>query len=262
MAGDEELQREVDGPIGRIWLNRPEKRNAITDTMRAGIDDALTAFEEDPAVRMIVIRGRGGTFCSGADLGKSVAGRLGQGSSFERVARGARMLTRLSNLGKPSLAVVEGYATAGGFELMLACDFAIAVDTAKIGDFHIRRALVAGAGPFYRLPRIVGMRRARELMLSGKLLGAQRALDWGLLNEVAPADELDATVDEFVADFVDKSPFALRLTKLVLNRSLDADTETLMALESLAVGAAFNSEDAREGVAAFLEKREPQWTGA
>jgi enoyl-CoA hydratase len=164
-------------------------------------------------------------------------------------------------MSKPSVAVLEGYVTAGGFEVMISCDFAIAEDTALIGDFHIRRALFGGAGPIYRLPRILGIRKTKELMLTGKLLTGVEAADFDLVNKSAPAAELDATVDEFISHLVDKSPFQMKLTKMAVDRGLDADIASLMVLEHLAVGVTLNSQDAAEGVAAFLEKREPKWTG-
>jgi enoyl-CoA hydratase/carnithine racemase len=108
---------------------------------------------------------------------------------------------------------------------------------------------------------MVGERKAKELMLTGKLLSGREAYEWGLVNEVCPADELDETVDRFVAQLADKSPFQMGITKMCLNRSLDADTQTLMVLERLAVGVTLNSNDAAEGVAAFLDKREPVWSG-
>ena len=160
------------------------------------------------------------------------------------------------------MSVHEGYTTAGGFEILINCDFSIAEENAKIGDFHIRRALFGGAGPIYRLPRILGERRAKELMLTGKLLTGRQAYEWGLVQEVAPAEELDQCVDDFVAQLADKSPFQMAITKMTVNRGLDADVETMMVLERLAVGVTLNSKDAAEGVAAFLEKRDPVWTGS
>ena len=161
----------------------------------------------------------------------------------------------------PSVAVLEGYATAGGFELMISCDFAIASDDAQIGDFHIRRALFGGAGPIYRLPRMIGIRKTKELMLTGKLLNGREATDFDLINDSAPADELDACVAEFIGQLTDKSPFMMKLTKMAINRGLDADIQSLMIMEHLAVGNALQSEDGKEGVQAFLEKREPKWVG-
>src|SRR5438552_5275236 len=121
----------------------------------------------------------------------------------------ARTFDRAFNLQKPTVAVVEGHAVAGGFELMISCDFAIAADDAKIGDFHIRRALFGGAGPIYRLPRYIGLRRTKELLLTGKLLTGKQCAEWGLANLSAPAEELDQAVADFIAPMKDKSAFTM-----------------------------------------------------
>jgi enoyl-CoA hydratase/carnithine racemase len=145
---------------------------------------------------------------------------------------------------------------------MISCDFAIAADDAKLGDYHMKRALFGGAGPIYRLPRMIGIRKAKELMLSGKLLTGKEAEQWGIVNLSVPQSELDKAVDEFVGQFTDKSPFTMFITKMTVDRSLDADTESLMVMEHLAVGVVLQSNDANEGVTAFLGKREPTWTGS
>ena len=176
----------------------------------------------------------------------------------------AKTYDRIHTMDKPTIAVVEGYAVAGGFELLISCDFAICADDARIGDFHIRRALFGGCGPIYRLPRIMGMRKSKELMLTGKLLsGAQAAgPEWNLCNASAPAELLDQAVADFVAPLADKSPFCMKITKNTLNRGLDADTESLIVMEQMACNVCHNSNDAKEGVSAFLEKREAVWTGS
>jgi enoyl-CoA hydratase/carnithine racemase len=262
MVETEPIQYEVDGHIARIWLNRPHKRNSVSQQLLQELDEARIRAENDPEVRAIVIRGREGTFCSGFDLDELQGDFIGSSAAYEIAQRSARICDSLFRSPKPSVAVLEGYTTAGGFEIMINCDFAIAAEDAKIGDFHIRRALFGGAGPIYRLPRILGERKAKELMLTGKLLSGREAYEWGLVNAVAPADKLDETVDEFVAELADKSPFQMAITKMCLNRSLDSDTDTLMLVERLAVGVTLNSHDAAEGVSAFLEKREPAWTGS
>ena len=258
----EPIQYEVDGHVARIWLNRPHKRNSVSQQLLQELDEARIRAENDPEVRVIVIRGREGTFCSGFDLDELQGDFIGSSAAYEIAQRSARICDSIFRSPKPSVAVLEGYTTAGGFEIMINCDFAIATEDAKIGDFHMRRALFGGAGPIYRLPRILGERKAKELMLTGKLLTGLEACEWGLVNAVAPADQLDETVEEFVSHLADKSPFQMAITKMCLNRSLDADTDTLMLVERLAVGVTLNSQDAAEGVAAFLEKREPAWTGA
>jgi enoyl-CoA hydratase/carnithine racemase len=257
----EPIQYEVDGAVARIWLNRPHKRNSVSQQLLQELDEARIRAENDPDVRVIVIRGREGTFCSGFDLDELQGDFVGNSAAYEIAQRSARICDSIFRSPKPSVSVHEGYTTAGGFEIMINCDFSIAAEDAKIGDFHMRRALFGGAGPIYRLPRILGERRAKELMLTGKLISGRQAYEWGLVNDCAPADELDACVDRFVEHLADKSPFQMGITKMCLNRSLDADTDTLMVMERLAVGVTLNSNDAAEGVAAFLEKRDPVWTG-
>jgi enoyl-CoA hydratase len=259
----EPIQYEVEGHVARIWLNRPHKRNAVSQQLLDELDKARQRAEEDPEVRVMVIRGREGTFCSGFDLDELQGDFIGNTAAFEIAQRSARICDSIFRSPKPSVSVHEGYTTAGGFEIMINCDFSIAEETAKIGDFHIRRALFGGAGPIYRLPRILGERKAKELMLTGKLLTGKEAAapEWNLCNASAPADELDECVDEFVGQLVDKSPFCMKITKNTLNRGLDADTESLIIMEQMACNVVHNSNDAKEGVAAFLEKREPVWTG-
>src|SRR4029453_7575718 len=257
-ATEEFVQYEVADGVCTIWLNRPEVMNCVNWGLLTQLGEALERAEDDDAARVVLIRGRGNTFCAGADLNMLDAEFLGTTNNSVKIAQvSARTFDRAFNLSKPTIAVVEGHAVAGGFELMISCDFAIAADDAKIGDFHIRRALFGGAGPIYRLPRILGERRGKELMLTGKLLPGLGACQGGLVQAVPPAEELDKCVDDFVAQLADKSPFQMAITKMTVNRGLDADVETMMVLERLAVGVTLNSKDAAEGVAAFLEKRDP-----
>ncbi len=261
MAVEEEIQFERDGQVARVWLNRPWKKNCVTMPILRRLEEIINEVDSDPDLRVLVLRGRGGTFCSGFDLDSLQAEYVGRSTAMDVAVASAKICDRLYSMTKPSVAVLEGYVTAGGFELMISCDFAIAAEDAKIGDFHIRRALFGGAGPIYRVPRMIGIRKTKELMLTGKLLSGTEAAQFGLVNAAAPAAELDATVDEFVSHLTDKSPFQMRITKMTIDRSLDADTQSLMVMEHLAVGVTLNSEDAAEGVAAFLEKREPKWKG-
>ena len=203
----EPIQYEVEDHVARIWLNRPHKRNAVSQQLLTELDEARQRAEEDDDVRVIVIRGREGTFCSGFDLDELQGEFIGTSQAYEIALRSAKICDAIFRCPKPSVSVIEGYATAGGFEILVNSDFGIAAEDAKIGDFHIRRALFGGAGPMYRLPRILGERRAKELMLTGKLLSGRQAYELGLVNACAPADDLDACVDRFVADLADKSPF-------------------------------------------------------
>jgi enoyl-CoA hydratase/carnithine racemase len=259
-ATEEFIQYEVAGGVATIWFNRPEVRNSVNWELLMQLGAALDRAEDDDEVRVVLIRGRGRTFCAGADLNMLDAEFLGTTNASVKIAQvSARTFDRAFNLAKPTVAVVEGYAVAGGFELMISCDFAVVADDAKIGDFHIRRALFGGAGPIYRLPRYIGLRKTKELLLTGKLLSGSECEHWGLANVSAPQDELDAAVAAFIAPMLDKSQFTMRITKLAANRGLDGDTETLIALESMTCNVAHQSQDAREGVQAFLQKRDPIW---
>jgi len=254
------LQYEVEDGVATIWLNRPHKKNCINWALLMELGAAFDRAEEDDDVRVVVVRGRGNTFCAGADLDMLDAEFLGTSNASVKIAQvSARTFARAFDLTKPTIAVVEGYAVAGGFELSISCDFCIIADEAKIGDFHIRRALFGGAGPIYRLPRYIGLRKTKELLFTGKLLSGKEAEEWGLANVSAPAAELDQAVRDFVAPMLDKSQFTMRITKLAANRGLDGDTETLIALESMTCNVAHHSEDSKEGVQAFLDKRDPVW---
>ena len=261
MAVTDHVVLEKDGEIARVWLNRPHKKNAVTVELLHRLDEIIREVDSDPDLRVLILRGREGTFCSGFDLDELLADYVGTTTAMEVAVLSAKVCDRLYSMNTPSVAVLEGYVTAGGFELMISCDFAVSADDAQIGDFHIRRALFGGAGPIYRLPRMIGIRKTKELMLTGKLLSGKEAVDFDLINASAPAEELDQLVKDFIAPIIDKSPFAMRLTKMTIDRGLDADIQSLMVMEHLAVGNALQSEDAREGVNAFLEKREPKWVG-
>ena len=263
VATDDVIQYEVDGGVATIWLNRPEVKNCVNWALLTNLGAALDRAEDDEDVRVVVIRGRGNTFCAGADLNMLDSEFLGTTNKSVKIAQvSARTFDRAFNLGKPTIAVVEGYAVAGGFELMISCDFCIAADDARIGDFHIRRALFGGAGPIYRLPRYIGLRKTKELLFTGKLLSGKECEEWGLANVSAPSEQLDEAIADFVAPMIDKSAFTMRITKLAANRGLDGDTETLIALESMTCNVAHQSQDAKEGVQAFLEKRDPVWKHA
>lgn len=252
---------EKDGEVARVWLNRPHKKNAVTVELLHRLDEIIKEVDADPELKVLVLRGVQNQFCSGFDLDELLENYVGDTNAMDVAVLSAQVCDRLYQMNTPSVAVLEGYVTAGGFELMISCDFAIADDDAKIGDFHIRRALFGGAGPIYRLPRMIGLRKTKELMLTGKLLSGKEAKEFDLINDSAPADQLDQTVADFIEQLTNKSPFAMRLTKMAINQGLDADVRSLMVMEHLAVGNALQSEDAKEGVQAFLGKREAKWVG-
>lgn len=261
-GGRDVVEYEVKGPVATIWINRPEVKNCVSPRVLDLLGEFGRRAEADENVRVVVFRGRGNTFCAGADLGELVGPQLSTTvGSLDLAQKSAKTYDHFFNMKKPTIAAVEGYAVAGGFELMISCDFALATTTARIGDFHIRRALFGGAGPIYRLPRYIGLRKSKELMLTGKLLGGQEAKDWGLINDVSEPEDFDALIEKFCEPLLDKSPFCMWITKMAVNRGMDADTDSLITLETLACNVVHQSEDAKEGVHAFLEKRQPKWVG-
>jgi enoyl-CoA hydratase/carnithine racemase len=256
-----QYERAADG-ILTIWLNRPHKRNCVSPQLLRELETAVDRAAADPKALVVVFRGRGNTFCSGADLDLLVSPVLGESSdSLELAVDSARCYDKIFNMRKPTVAAVQGYAVAGGFELAISCDFCLIADEAKIGDFHIRRALFGGAGPIYRLPRYVGLRKAKELMLTGKLLSGQEAAAWGLANASVPGAQFDKLIQDFCQPMLELSPFCMWMTKKAVNRGLDADTESLIALETMTCNVVHHSADAKEGVRAFLDKRKPVWVG-
>jgi enoyl-CoA hydratase len=253
------VQYEVDGHTARIWLNRPEKKNAFNLAMIAKMLRSFDAADDNPAVRVIILRGRGGTLCAGMDLAEVM-----ETGDVNRECHKAFLdvCNRVASARKPTIAVVEGYLTGGGHSLMTNCDFAIATEDAKLGDFYQRRGLIGAANAYYFLPRILGIRKAKELILTGKLLTGTEAAEWGLVNEAVPAAELDVAVDRLFGQLVSKSPFAIEIAKMSLDRALDLDWASFLAIQELSsYHLVERSDDAREGINAFLEKRQPQFEG-
>jgi enoyl-CoA hydratase len=246
---------EPAGAVSTIWLDRPEAKNAYDLPMLAELEAALDRAEADSETRVIVLRGRGDSFCAGAD----VAMLDGDVAWSTLAGRVSRLFQRLCEFPRITVAAVHGWTVAGGFELMLACDFAVAAEESRIGDFHIRNGLFAGAGTIYRLPRLVGVGKARELMLSGDVLDGRQAKEWNLVSDVAPLADLDRLIERFAARFADRSPTVAWLTKLAVNRGLDAGADVAGLVERLTSDAVAATADAREGLAALRERREPVW---
>jgi enoyl-CoA hydratase len=247
--------------VARITLNRPEKMNAMTGVTFREIHSALDDAEQDENVRVVVITGTGKAFCTGVDLTFARKELDSFESEFDFLSVGKRLLQRIEDLAKPVIAAVNGLALAGGFEIILAVDMVIAAEDAMIGDQHMKVGMFGAGGTPYRLPILIGLRKAKELILTGKWISGREAEQIGLVNRAVPANELEEAVDEMVAELADKSPMAMRITKSYMNRTAlkDAEVNLEMAiLSSIANGA---SEDHREAIQAFSEKRKPRFAG-
>lgn len=250
----------VQNGIATVTLNRPQARNALNDQLLADLDAALQQADDDPAVRVVVLTGAGdGAFCAGGDL--SMLGGGGPVLEGHR-ARGAyaRVLRRMTRLGKPLLAAVNGHALGGGLGLVLACDLAIAAERATFGTPEI------GVGLFPMMVmallfRNVGRKRGMELILTGERVSAAEAERMGIINRAVRDDEFEAAVAEMARKLARHSPVALRLGREAFHTMADMDFDA--ALEYLQGMLTLNllTEDAQEGIRAFLEKREPVWRG-
>jgi enoyl-CoA hydratase len=250
---------EKQGPRATIWLNRPEVRNALDESMVLALRAFIAQASADPEVRVIIIRGRGHDFCTGTNLRALDTDRLTEKAAsfdprdqtgFYAIRSGLRMIEN-DDIPKPTISVVEGYAVAGGFELMLSTDFAIASEDAQIGDAHLRRGLVGAAGVLWAVARMAGMRRMKDLVLTARLLSATEGHEWGLINRVVPADELDTAVDELVESLVSLDPWMLHLAKQLYGRSLEADKETLSLLEQFALMGVLGRPTTAQAIKAF-----------
>ena len=248
---------EAKDGIARVVLDRPAQLNAVSPTLLEDLDRVCQAIEADPGVRVVTLTAAGRVFCAGADLKavRELSPDPARWSGFMRLWH--RVFNRIEALPLPVIAGVQGLALAGGLELVLVADLVIAEETARLGDQHANFGLVAGGGGSQRLPRLIGARRAKELMLLGGWLSAAEARDWGLVNRVAPAGTLGAAVEEMAAALAPKSVGAARTVKTLVNRAFDADPAGGLEMELHLVAAHMRSADAAEGLRAFAEKRAP-----
>lgn len=248
---------EIDGAIARVVLNRPQQLNAISPTLLEDLWTVCDTIEREPALKVVTLTAAGRAFCAGADL-KSVETLARDPASWAQfMGLWHRVFNRIESLPVPVIAGVHGFALAGGLELILVTDLVVADADARIGDQHANFGLLAGGGGSQRLPRVVGARRAKELMLLGGWLSASQALEWGLVNRVAPSGTHVSVVDEIATSLASKSGSGNRAAKLLVNRAFDLDLASGLALETQVVAAHMRSADAAEGLRAFAEKRTP-----
>jgi enoyl-CoA hydratase len=251
---DEILLHDSDG-ILTITINRPAAKNAVNRAVAEGIARAVDLLDGRADLRVGILTGAGGTFCSGMDLKGFLSGELpmiegrGFGGLVERPPE------------KPLIAAIEGYALAGGFELSLACDLAVAAENARFGIPEAKRGLVAAAGGLVRLPRMAPYRVALELALTGEMIPAARAYELGLLNRIVPAGQALEGALALARAIVANGPLAVAASKRVMRDSASWSAEEMWPRQNAATSPIFASEDAREGAAAFAEKRAPNWKG-
>jgi 2-(1,2-epoxy-1,2-dihydrophenyl)acetyl-CoA isomerase len=249
----------------RITLDRPDKRNVIDDQMMAAMIDAVDAAGRDERVRVIVLIGRGDHFCGGADIvARNAPGgeRPRVGSIARRVPSLAhRLIPLLMSVQVPVVCGVKGWAAGIGFQLALAADFTIAAKDAHFWEPFLARGFTPDSGATWLLPRLVGMVKARQLLLLGRQLTGQEAADWGLVHDAVRTVNVDAEVNLLVEQLVEGPTVALGLTKWLLHGSASSSLTDHLADEAFGLELSSRSEDFREGLAAFQEKRPPDFTG-
>jgi enoyl-CoA hydratase/carnithine racemase len=245
-----------DGVVS-IVLDRPAQLNAISPALLEDLDRACEAIERDAGARVVTLTAAGRAFCAGADLKavRELTPDPVRWGGFMRLWH--RVFNRIEALPLPVIAGVQGLALAGGLELVLVADLVIADESARLGDQHANFGLIAGGGGSQRLPRLVGARRAKELMLLGGWLSAAEALAWGLVNRVVPAGTVAAAVEEMAGGLAAKSVSASRTVKALVNRAFDTDLTGGLEMELHLASAHMRSADAAEGLRAFAEKRTP-----
>ena len=250
---------EHDGGIVLLTIDRPEKRNALNAEVREQLSAAVDQALADPEVRVLVFTGAGDkAFVAGADVGE-FAGR----SPLEqrRAMASPTVFDRIWNAPLPTIAMINGWCLGGGCELALACDLRIGADTAMLGQPEIRLGIIPGGGATQRLPRLVGYGKALQLILSGEPIDGVSAYEIGLLDEVVPAAELRERTMEVARTIAEKSPVTLGIAKRAIRAAYELPLSAGLEQERDLFALAFATEDKIEGVAAFLEKRKPEWRG-
>ena len=244
--------------IGLVTINRPRVLNALNMDILAELYEVITQFNSDQVVKVIIITGSGKAFIAGADIAEMRDFTREQATEFSLL--GHKTMDAIQSGIKPVIAAVNGYALGGGLELALACDIILASTTALLGLPEVNLGLIQGFGGTQRLSRLVGKTFAKELIFTGEPISAQRAHEMGIVNKVVPSDELIPEAKKLAHKIAEKGPIALALAKKVIEAGFDKDLREACKLEVDAFSQCFTTEDRKEGISAFLEKRKPRFT--
>ncbi len=248
---------ELRGRVGLITLNRPQAMNALNHALLAELMEALAAFDADEQVNVIVIAGNQKAFAAGADIKEMADKSVQQMMDGDPVA----IFGRIRTIVKPVIAAVSGWALGGGCELALSCDMIVASETARFGLPEVTIGVIPGAGGTQRLPRAVGKALAMEIILNNRVLSAQEALGFGLVNRVVPPERFLEEALSLATEIASRAPLAVRTAKQVINQSYERPLANGLHEERQVFYNLFASHDQKEGMAAFLEKRKPEWKG-
>lgn len=249
--------------VGRITINRPDQLNAISRRTLEEMEHALKEFRNDQTIRVIILTGAGEkAFCAGADLKGGIFTPETDSVRGARLARmGQEFTEMIEKYEKPVIAAVNGLALGGGCEIALACDMIVTSENAQFGQPEINIGLIPGWGGTQRLPRLIGRNRAKELIFTGDRLTAKQAEQIGMVSRVVPPNRLQETALELARKMTSKSPVMLKLAKQAINRGIEMDLSSGLAEEVKAFRVCFTTQDFKEGLTAFLEKRQPKFEG-
>lgn len=254
------IKTEVDpNGILTISLNRVEKLNALNQEVLSALSEQFTKAKENDAIKGILLTGEGKAFCAGADINRLQEANAESGLAF--ALEGQRVFRQLETLGKPSIAAVNGFAFGGGCELAMSATLRIASIKAQFGQPEVKLGVIPGYGGTQRLSRLVGKGRALDLCLTGRFIKAEEALQMGLVNQVVEADDLIQSAKTMLNSILAMGPIAIRATMEVIDRGYDLALEDALHLEAVQFALTCASEDKNEGVGAFLEKRQANFTG-
>jgi enoyl-CoA hydratase len=250
-----------EGGVTLLQLNRPQKKNAFNARLRQEMEEALKEISADPQQRVVIVTGGEEFFCAGADIGEILEANTAE-ATYRHAREFQLLFDRIEALPQPVVAAVAGFALGGGCELALACDFRIASEGTKFGLPEIKIGAFPGGGGTQRLPRLVGAAKAKEMILTGDTIGAEEAFSFGLVMKVVPKDKLLQEAKGFAAKLAALPRLALEASKMLINRGMEVDLASALEMEARCFGNLAASHDLREGAAAFLEKRKPNFTGA
>lgn len=249
---------ETADRIGIVKINRPDVYNAVSVETILELEQAMKELNDENNIHVIIITGEGKAFVSGSDISRLKTMDAIEARKYSQI--GQRVLSYIENMEKPVIAAVNGFALGSGCELAMACDIRIASEKAKFGQPEVKLGLIPGHAGTQRLARLVGVGKAKELIFTGDMIDAQEALRIGLVNLVASAETLIEDAKSLARKIMEVSPTAVRIAKTVINRGVDANLTTANSYETEAFSILFSTAEAKEGMAAFLEKRKPDWS--
>ncbi|WP_415931893.1 enoyl-CoA hydratase-related protein [Zhenpiania hominis] len=253
------IQYNVDNQIAVMTINRPEALNALNGAVLEALERRIDEVAADGNVKALILTGAGRAFVAGADIEQQSRFDLEGGRAWGR--RGSAIFRKLELLEVPTIAAVNGFALGGGCELALACDLILAGEKAKFGQPEVGLGITPGFSGTQRLPRRVGIGKAKELIFTGKMIGAQEAERIGLVNQVLPQETLLEEAQKLAEEILSNGPTAVKYAKAAINRGYDMDMDTAIAIENEYFAMCFVTEDQKEGMTAFLEKRTAEFKG-